>query len=323
MTKGPDAFRTISEVAEELNVPQHVLRFWETRFSQIRPLKRSGGRRFYRPDDVALLRGIRHLLYGEGYTIRGVQRILKEQGIGRVQRTAPDADTAGDLPAAPREGLETDDFAPDDGFHDTDGLDRAEEADSVDDFDPAPLSAREDGFPEDLTGDPASDLSGDLAGDFPGDQAGDLASGPAGDAARDDGLLRDAPVPLPPAYDSRDPDPSGIAAHAGDHDGWSPAEGQGDGQGDGDAGDYVSSVPHNPATQTIESVMSRYAPGPLSGRAGAARAEGAARADAMEDRVIQSRYRLTTDTREHLQAALDEIRECRRLLNSALSRLQD
>jgi len=80
VAKSPDAFRTISEVAEDLGLPQHVLRFWETRFTQIRPLKRGGGRRYYRPDDVDLLRGIRFLLYGEGYTIRGVQRILKEQG---------------------------------------------------------------------------------------------------------------------------------------------------------------------------------------------------------------------------------------------------
>lgn len=79
--KAPDAFRTISEVADELDLPQHVLRFWETRFSQIKPLKRGGGRRYYRPQDVDLLRGIRHLLYGEGYTIRGVQRILREQGL--------------------------------------------------------------------------------------------------------------------------------------------------------------------------------------------------------------------------------------------------
>ena len=85
MDKAPDAFRTISEVADDLDIPQHVLRFWETRFSQIKPMKRSGGRRFYRPDDVDLLRGIRRLLYGEGYTIRGVQRILKEQGIKSVQ----------------------------------------------------------------------------------------------------------------------------------------------------------------------------------------------------------------------------------------------
>lgn len=80
LEKSPDAFRTISEVAEDLDLPQHVLRFWETRFTQIKPLKRGGGRRYYRPDDVELLRGIRHLLYGEGYTIKGVQRILKEQG---------------------------------------------------------------------------------------------------------------------------------------------------------------------------------------------------------------------------------------------------
>ena len=85
MDKSPDAFRTISEVAEDLNLPQHVLRFWETRFNQIRPLKRGGGRRYYRPDDVDLLKGIRHLLYGQGYTIRGVQRILKAEGVRFVQ----------------------------------------------------------------------------------------------------------------------------------------------------------------------------------------------------------------------------------------------
>jgi DNA-binding transcriptional MerR regulator len=83
--KGPDAFRTISEVADDLDLPQHVLRFWETRFAQIRPMKRGGGRRYYRPDDIDLLRGIRHLLYDEGYTINGVQRILRERGVRQVQ----------------------------------------------------------------------------------------------------------------------------------------------------------------------------------------------------------------------------------------------
>ncbi len=83
--KAPDAFRTISEVADDLDLPQHVLRFWETRFRDIKPMKRGGGRRYYRPDDVDLLRGIRHLLYGEGYTIRGVQRILREQGAKFVE----------------------------------------------------------------------------------------------------------------------------------------------------------------------------------------------------------------------------------------------
>ena len=81
--KSAQAFRTISEVATELDVPQHVLRFWESKFSQVRPLKRGGGRRYYRPEDVDLLRRIRTLLYDDGYTIKGVQRLLKE-GRGRL-----------------------------------------------------------------------------------------------------------------------------------------------------------------------------------------------------------------------------------------------
>ena len=84
MSKSADAFKTISEVANELDMPQHVLRFWESRFKQIKPLKRGGSRRYYRPDDVRLLSGIRHLLYNEGYTIKGVQRILKEKGVRHV-----------------------------------------------------------------------------------------------------------------------------------------------------------------------------------------------------------------------------------------------
>jgi len=84
VNKSPDAFRTISEVADELDLPQHVLRFWETRFNQIKPMKRGGGRRYYRPDDVELLSTIKALLYNEGYTIRGVQRLLKEQGARNV-----------------------------------------------------------------------------------------------------------------------------------------------------------------------------------------------------------------------------------------------
>lgn len=80
-TKSATAFRTISEVSDELDVPQHVLRFWETKFSQVKPLKRGGGRRYYRPEDLAVLRGIRKLLYTDGYTIRGVQRLLKQGGV--------------------------------------------------------------------------------------------------------------------------------------------------------------------------------------------------------------------------------------------------
>jgi DNA-binding transcriptional MerR regulator len=121
MDKSADAFRTISEVAQELDLPQHVLRFWETRFPQIRPLKRAGGRRFYRPYDVEVLRAIRRLLYGEGYTIKGVQRILKEQGARAViapvfaadpgDAGAPDAAPA--VPAADKAAGWTDDlFSP-------------------------------------------------------------------------------------------------------------------------------------------------------------------------------------------------------------------
>lgn len=88
MAKGPEAFRTISEAADELGVPQHVLRFWETKFSFIRPMKRAGGRRFYRPQDLMVLRGVRALLHRDGYTIKGVQRLHREQGIRRLMAAA-------------------------------------------------------------------------------------------------------------------------------------------------------------------------------------------------------------------------------------------
>jgi DNA-binding transcriptional MerR regulator len=88
MDKSLEAFRTISEVADELDVPKHVLRFWEVKFPQIKPMKRGGGRRFYRPEDVVLLRGIRTLLHAEGYTIKGVQKILREHGVDGVKSYA-------------------------------------------------------------------------------------------------------------------------------------------------------------------------------------------------------------------------------------------
>ena len=97
MDKSPDAFRTISEVAEDLDLPQHVLRFWETRFTQIKPMKRGGGRRYYRPQDVELIKGIRHMLYDQGYTIKGVQKLLRENGnqflvaVGSGDRAAVEA----------------------------------------------------------------------------------------------------------------------------------------------------------------------------------------------------------------------------------------
>jgi DNA-binding transcriptional MerR regulator len=99
--KSPGAFRTISEVADELNLPQHVLRFWESKFSQIRPLKRGGGRRYYRPEDVDLLRRVRRLLYTEGYTIKGVQKVLRENSARVVVEAPPQRNERGEPPEAP------------------------------------------------------------------------------------------------------------------------------------------------------------------------------------------------------------------------------
>ena len=106
MAKSPEAFRTISEVATDLDVPQHVLRFWETKFSQIKPLKRGGGRRYYRPEDVELLRRIRALLYQDGYTIKGVQKVLRENGVrvgGQADRAPSRAAVGAGLRADQRE----------------------------------------------------------------------------------------------------------------------------------------------------------------------------------------------------------------------------
>ncbi|MDB5424089.1 MAG: transcriptional regulator, putative MerR family [Phenylobacterium sp.] len=112
MAKGPEAFRTISEAADELSVPQHVLRFWETKFAFIRPMKRAGGRRFYRPADIAVLRGVRKLLHDEGYTIKGVQRLHREQGLRRLVSAGagegappPVQASAGPVSAGDRGGL--------------------------------------------------------------------------------------------------------------------------------------------------------------------------------------------------------------------------
>ena len=101
--KAPTAFRTISEVAEDLHIPQHVLRFWETKFPQLKPLKRGGGRRYYRPEDIALLKRVSDLLYTQGYTIKGVQRLLREGG-GAEESNAP----PGELPLGHPPSLEED-----------------------------------------------------------------------------------------------------------------------------------------------------------------------------------------------------------------------
>ncbi len=159
MDKGPEAFRTISEVAAELDLPQHVLRFWETKFTQVKPIKRAGGRRYYRPGDVELLRGIRSLLYGEGYTIRGVQRILREQGARKViglARGEPLSDIPADDPAPrdePRFDFEDDEddaappVRPGRAVLAARAVDAAEEAEAEDEEAPEPPPRRRSAEP--------------------------------------------------------------------------------------------------------------------------------------------------------------------------------
>ncbi len=125
MLKGPDAFRSISEAATEIGVPQHVLRFWETKFSFIRPMKRAGGRRFYRRQDLEVLRGVRALLHQEGYTIKGVQRLHKEQGVRRLMAAAGgdvDAATLAELEARELDGVGAELDAGDDDAVDTSAM---------------------------------------------------------------------------------------------------------------------------------------------------------------------------------------------------------
>lgn len=99
MDKAAEAFRTISEVAEEIGIAKHVLRFWEVKFGHIRPMKRGGGRRYYRPEDLELLKGIRHLLHLDGYTIKGVQKILREQGLEAVKAFGREGQATSSAPA--------------------------------------------------------------------------------------------------------------------------------------------------------------------------------------------------------------------------------
>ena len=148
MEKSPEAFRTIREVAEAMDLPQHVLRFWETRFPQIRPLKRAGGRRYYRPEDVERLRLIKRLLYDEGYTIKGVQKLLKEQGVQTLATSAR-------LPFGPADSLADDDVEEEAPFPAPGPAVEAEE--------PAAPSARPAPAPPRLSADELDALHGVLA----------------------------------------------------------------------------------------------------------------------------------------------------------------
>jgi DNA-binding transcriptional MerR regulator len=212
MDKSPDAFRTISEVAEDLKVPQHVLRFWETRFAQIKPLKRGGGRRYYRPDDVDLLRGIRHLLYGEGYTIRGVQRILKEEGlrfvqsVGRGDARAPAPSQARPNDAAKHRAAEEqaaeDDAAEDDS---ADDKNKGADGDDAEDDEADGDDAEDEGVEEDDADDEAAEEDDDSEDD-----------GSEDDGAEDDHEHDEEPVAATPLGDPRTSQPRSFVAPAVD-----------------------------------------------------------------------------------------------------------
>ncbi|MBB5516362.1 DNA-binding transcriptional MerR regulator [Rubricella aquisinus] len=141
MEKSPQAFRTISEVSEVINVPAHVLRFWESRFSQVRPVKRGGGRRYYRPEDVDLLRVIRELLYTEGLTIRGVQKLLKESGQKQLIEKYADGITIDDFGATQDEAAAEADSPDEALFDDMSGVELVDETPEDDSPAPAPMAA--------------------------------------------------------------------------------------------------------------------------------------------------------------------------------------
>lgn len=311
MEKGPDAFRTISEVADDLDLPQHVLRFWETRFPQIRPLKRGGGRRYYRPDDVELLRGIRHLLYSEGYTIRGVQRILKDQGPRFVQMV----------------WLEADDVAPGDAEMDADLAGR------LDDHD---VDAGHPGM-----------AAGPLDDEQPrgGALGGFLNLLPARrgreGTERSEASARIAPddlpeiVEMPPVAEparQRSPLPTAREPEAR-----RPFEADG-------AAETMPAFPFRPAPARVEPVVRQKSPDPsflplraqpygppsdwtppTEARAYAAPARRETRAEPRQTEARQaegrapepSRVNLTRDDIRRLQATLHELQECRRMLDAA------
>jgi DNA-binding transcriptional MerR regulator len=190
LNKAPDAFRTISEVAEDLDLPQHVLRFWESRFPHIKPLKRGGGRRYYRPEDIDLLRGIRRLLYSDGYTIKGVQRILREQGVRTVQAVGQGQEVPN--LAAPQD-VHGDDIHGDDAAGDENGINGAQGDDILAPPDQRPFSDAEDesGEPEALGARPATARSAPLPKNGPIAGAGVVA---VAQVARVEAAKRQAPV---------------------------------------------------------------------------------------------------------------------------------
>jgi DNA-binding transcriptional MerR regulator len=197
MGKSADAFRTISEVADWLEVPAHVLRFWESKFTQVKPVKRAGGRRYYRPADMRLLGGIKVLLHDEGMTIKGVQKMLREQGIGHVAALAPGFDEGEEIAPAPPAVAQVLSFA---------RPDKAPGDDSADDP-PAPASAdpQPPAAPEP---DPAQTPE---AGDASGPDPAEPSARPDPETAPDADTIR-APEPEPEAKAVPEPEPEPEAA---------------------------------------------------------------------------------------------------------------
>ena len=158
--KSPDAFRTISEVADWLGVPTHVLRFWESRFSQVKPVKRAGGRRYYRPADMALLGGIRKLLHEDGMTIRGVQKLLREEGVKHVSDLSPALDEAAMLDVTPANVVSLESAREEEATGAAPEAEEIEEAEEVEEAElvaPAPEDAPEADAPAASTTPPGSE----------------------------------------------------------------------------------------------------------------------------------------------------------------------
>lgn len=318
MEKGPDAFRTISEVADDLDLPQHVLRFWETRFPQIRPLKRGGGRRYYRPDDVELLRGIRHLLYSEGYTIRGVQRILKDQGPRFVQMVWLEADDVAPGDTDMDEGVTGlfDDHDIDAGHPGmaAEATGRRPAAGPLDDEQP-PRSGTLGGFLNLLPARRGRDGAEPSARIAPDDLPEIVEMPPLAEPARQH-------APLPPARepDARRPFEADGAAETMPAFPFRPAPARAEPAVRQKSADSsflpLRAQPYGPPSDWTPPTEARaYAP--------PARRETRAETRQMEARQAEgrapepSRVNLTRDDVRRLQATLHELQECRRMLDAA------
>lgn len=273
MRKAPEAFRTISEVAEILRTPAHVLRFWESKFSQVKPVKRAGGRRYYRPSDLALLGGIRALLHDQGMTIRGVQKLLSEKGVRHVAGLAPE-----NLRAEPEGDVLEQDAGADD-------VDTAPAPAEPPGEDPPrhKASARAVGVAdaEATTGDAAPDLMAETAPDSPGTAPDGDAESP-GQPARDTTPEAQPEGPAAPAAATRDPAPTAPGSDSPRDPG--PGEAAQGGTGDGERAETPT-----PETETerLAARLRRISDAPDPDRR-AALAAVARRVDALLERMSKA-----------------------------------